>query len=82
MITDGEEDLKVLAHERLGDVLCTLKSVLQCYPPLNTTELFTAAGALIAKIKSKIENINISFILMLRLVKYIHNYTFSNILLI
>ncbi|XP_053393700.1 rho GTPase-activating protein 29-like [Mercenaria mercenaria] len=49
---DGEEDLKVLAHERLGDVLCTLKSVLQRYPPLNTTELFSAAGALIGKIKN------------------------------
>ncbi|WAR22755.1 RHG29-like protein [Mya arenaria] len=47
-----DEDLKVLAHERLGEVLCTLKSVLQRYPPLNTTELFSAAGTLISKIKN------------------------------
>ena len=45
--------MKVVAHERLGDVLCTLKSVLQRYPPLNTTELFSAAATLIGKIKSK-----------------------------
>lgn len=46
------EDMRVLAHERLGNVLCTLKSVLQRYPPLNTTELISAAGILISKIKN------------------------------
>ena len=42
-----------MAHERLGEVLSTLKSVLQKYPPLNSTEIFSAAAALIGKIKSK-----------------------------
>ena len=47
------EELRVMAHERLGEVLSTLKSVLQKYPPLNSTEIFSAAAALIGKIKSK-----------------------------
>ncbi|KAH3849164.1 rho GTPase-activating protein 45-like isoform X2 [Dreissena polymorpha] len=49
---DIDMDLKVLAHEHLGDVLSTLKSILQKYPPLNTTEIFSAAATLISKIKS------------------------------
>ena len=47
------EELKVMAHERLGEVLSTLKAVLQKYPPLNSTEIFSAAATLIGKIKSK-----------------------------
>ncbi|XP_035699371.1 rho GTPase-activating protein 45-like isoform X4 [Branchiostoma floridae] len=42
---------RVAAHERLGEVLCILKSVLGKYPPLHSTEILTAAGTLISKIK-------------------------------
>ena len=35
------------AHERLGEVLRILRTVLERYAPLQSTELFMAAGALI-----------------------------------
>ncbi|XP_041360418.1 rho GTPase-activating protein 45-like isoform X2 [Gigantopelta aegis] len=46
------DDTRVIAHQRLGEVLCILKNVLQCYPALHSTDLFSAAGALIGKIKN------------------------------
>ena len=39
------------AHERLGEVLRILRTVLERYAPLQSTELFMAAGALIQQVK-------------------------------
>lgn len=47
------EDVRVSAHEKLGEVLYILKAVLQKYPPLHNTEVLTSAAVLITKIKSK-----------------------------
>ncbi|KAL3867788.1 hypothetical protein ACJMK2_040635 [Sinanodonta woodiana] len=49
---DQEESIRVVAHERLGDVLRILKNVLQRYRSLNSTELFSAAGTLITQIRN------------------------------
>ncbi|XP_067938057.1 rho GTPase-activating protein 45-like isoform X2 [Watersipora subatra] len=45
------EALRVTAHERLGEVLCILKSILKKYPAVNSTDLLTSTGVLISKIK-------------------------------
>ena len=47
------EALRVTAHERLGEVLCILKTILKKYPPVNSTDLLTATGVLISKIKGQ-----------------------------
>ncbi|XP_064604418.1 rho GTPase-activating protein 45-like isoform X2 [Liolophura sinensis] len=49
---ESSEEVRVLAHERLGEVLNLLKSVLQTYQALNSTDVFSASGTLIAKIKN------------------------------
>ncbi len=46
-------DLRVAAHDRLGEVLSILNSVLKKYPALHTTDVLTSAATLITKIKSK-----------------------------
>lgn len=46
------DDVKVAAHEQLGEVLCTLRLVLQQYLALQSEDLFSAAGSLISKIKN------------------------------
>ncbi|XP_043189725.1 rho GTPase-activating protein 45-like isoform X3 [Amphibalanus amphitrite] len=48
---DKQETLRVAAHERLGEVLRILRTVLERYAPLQSTELFMAAGALIQQVK-------------------------------
>lgn len=50
----GEDfnDVRVAAHEKLGEVLCIIKMVLQKYPALHTTDVLTTAAILITKIKS------------------------------
>ncbi|KAF6029279.1 ARHGAP29 [Bugula neritina] len=45
------ESLRVTAHERLGEVLCILKTILKKYPPVNSTDLLTSTGILISRIK-------------------------------
>ncbi|GAB6028941.1 Rho GTPase-activating protein 45 [Cleaved into: Minor histocompatibility antigen HA-1 [Chamberlinius hualienensis] len=46
------EAVRVSAHERLGEVLRILRTILERYPPLRSTELLTAAGLLIQQVKS------------------------------
>ena len=46
------EDIRISAHEKLGEVLRILKAVLQKYPALHTTDVLTAAAVLITRIKS------------------------------
>ncbi|KAM7287105.1 rho GTPase-activating protein 45 [Ixodes scapularis] len=41
----------VAAHERLGQVLRILRSILEKYPPIQSTELLVAAGTLIQHVK-------------------------------
>ena len=57
MIFSGQmtaEELRVAAHDKLGDVLSILKDILQKYPALHTTDVLTTAAMLITKIKSKL----------------------------
>ncbi|XP_046545544.1 rho GTPase-activating protein 45-like isoform X2 [Haliotis rubra] len=49
--TETADEAHVLAHERLGEVICILKNVLNRYPALHSTDLFSSAGTLIGKIK-------------------------------
>nr|CAD7405418.1 unnamed protein product [Timema cristinae] len=44
---DKQELLRIAAHERLGEVIRVLRSVLDKYPALQSTELLQAAGNLI-----------------------------------
>ncbi|XP_062600737.1 uncharacterized protein LOC134262375 isoform X2 [Saccostrea cucullata] len=46
------EDLRVMSHSRLGEVLAILKNILNKYPALQSTELFSSSAALISKIKT------------------------------
>ena len=46
-------DLRVVAHDKLGEVLCILNNVLKKYPALHTTDVLTSAAGLITKIKSR-----------------------------
>ncbi|KAH8035901.1 hypothetical protein HPB51_010653 [Rhipicephalus microplus] len=41
----------VAAHERLGQVLRILRSILEKYPPIQSAELLVAASALIQRVK-------------------------------
>ncbi len=63
-------DLRVSAHDRLGEVLCILNSVLKKYPALHTTDVLTSAAGLITKIKSKFIIIFVSEIVVLNRVKW------------
>uniref|UniRef100_A0A3Q2YGW7 Rho GTPase activating protein 45 n=1 Tax=Hippocampus comes TaxID=109280 RepID=A0A3Q2YGW7_HIPCM len=45
------ENQRPVAHECLGEVLRVLRQVINTYPFLNTVEILTAAGKLIAKVK-------------------------------
>ncbi|XP_023933106.1 rho GTPase-activating protein 45-like [Lingula anatina] len=49
---DPVENPRIVAHEHLGKVLCILKTILQQYPALHSTDILTAAGTLISRIKS------------------------------
>lgn len=48
---DKQETVRGAAHERLGEVLRILRSILEKYAPLQSTELLMAAGQLIQQIK-------------------------------
>lgn len=45
------EARRPLAHECLGEALRVMHQVISKYPLLNTVEILTAAGTLIAKVK-------------------------------
>ncbi|KAL5022399.1 hypothetical protein ScPMuIL_001554 [Solemya velum] len=46
------EDARVMSHENLGDVLSILRNILQEYPALQSTDIFSASGNLITNIKN------------------------------
>ncbi|GFU31535.1 rho GTPase-activating protein 45 [Nephila pilipes] len=48
---DKTETMRVAAHERLGEVLRILRSILEKYPPIQSTELLMTAGTLIQQVK-------------------------------
>ncbi|XP_067137055.1 rho GTPase-activating protein 45-like isoform X2 [Centruroides vittatus] len=48
---ERQETTRVAAHERLGDVLRILRSILEKYTALQSTELLVAAGNLIQQVK-------------------------------
>ena len=45
------QGFRVVAHERLGDLLQVLKMVVDKYTELNSSEILTAAGDLIQHVK-------------------------------
>ena len=51
IISDKSDTLHVAVHERLGDVLKILRSVLERYPALQSSELLATAGTLIQQVK-------------------------------
>uniref|UniRef100_A0A3Q3D1K4 Rho GTPase activating protein 45 n=1 Tax=Hippocampus comes TaxID=109280 RepID=A0A3Q3D1K4_HIPCM len=51
VLAEGTENQRPVAHECLGEVLRVLRQVINTYPFLNTVEILTAAGKLIAKVK-------------------------------
>ena len=53
MCADKCETQRVVAHERLGEVLRILRTILERYPALQSTELLVAAGSLINQVKGK-----------------------------
>ncbi|GAB1605540.1 rho GTPase-activating protein 45-like isoform X1 [Argonauta hians] len=54
------DEIKVTAHEQLGEVLFTLRQVLQQYLALQSEDLFATAANLISKIKNHNYETNIS----------------------
>lgn len=54
LLTDKTETMRVAAHERLGEVLRILRSILEKYPPIQSTELLMTAGTLIQQVKGMI----------------------------
>jgi hypothetical protein len=50
-ISDKSDTLHVAVHERLGEVLRILRSVLERYPALHSSELLVTAGTLIQHVK-------------------------------
>lgn len=57
------EDLRIMSHSRLGEVLAILKNILHKYPALQSSELFSASAGLISKIKSMCLVLWVKFIL-------------------
>ena len=47
----SSEDVRGIAHNRLGEVVSILKGVIQRYPELNPTEILASAGNVIKKVK-------------------------------
>ncbi|XP_023712982.1 rho GTPase-activating protein 45 isoform X3 [Cryptotermes secundus] len=50
-VSDKSDTLRVAVHERLGEILRILRSVLERYPALQSTELLVTAGTLIQQVK-------------------------------
>ncbi|KAI1280750.1 Rho GTPase-activating protein 45 [Halotydeus destructor] len=48
---EKSETPRVQAHERLGDVLRTLRTILEHYPAIQSTQLLMAAGNMIQRVK-------------------------------
>nr|XP_022319844.1 uncharacterized protein LOC111122377 isoform X3 [Crassostrea virginica] len=46
------EDLRIMSHSRLGEVLAILKNILHKYPALQSSELYSSSAGLISKIKT------------------------------
>ncbi|XP_056017736.1 rho GTPase-activating protein 45-like isoform X5 [Ostrea edulis] len=51
-LSGSGEDLRIMSHSRLGEVLAILKNILHKYPALQSTDLFSSSAALISKIKT------------------------------
>ncbi len=55
--TERTETIRVLAHERLRDLLNILRSILDKYSALRSTDVHTAAVLLITHIKGKFHTV-------------------------
>lgn len=52
-VSDHQDCLHQVVHERLGELLRVLKAVISKHHSLNSVEILSAAGTLIAKVKGK-----------------------------
>lgn len=50
---ENQECLHQVVHERLGEVLRVLKAIINKHPNLNSVDVLSAAGTVIAKVKGK-----------------------------
>ena len=55
--SDPEEDIRVVIHEGLAEVLAVLNPVLQGYKDLQSPDIYNAAHSLIKMIKGEPSNI-------------------------
>ncbi|OXB57936.1 hypothetical protein ASZ78_003922 [Callipepla squamata] len=51
-ITENQDGLHQVVHERLGELLRVLKAVINKHQTLNSVDILSAAGTLIAKVKA------------------------------
>ncbi|NWR73583.1 RHG29 protein, partial [Centropus unirufus] len=49
---ENQESLHQVVHERLGELLRVLKAVINKHPTLNSVDILSAAGTVIAKVKA------------------------------
>lgn len=55
---DLQDNVRTMAHDRLGEVLRILRVVLEKHHTLQNTELLMAAGALIQQVKGASKNVS------------------------
>lgn len=51
--SENQDCLHHVVHERLGELLRVLKAIISKHPSLNSVDLLSAAGTVIAKVKGK-----------------------------
>ncbi|KFO78108.1 Rho GTPase-activating protein 29, partial [Cuculus canorus] len=52
LFSENQEGLHQVVHERLGELLRVLKAVINKHPTLNSVDILSAAGTVIAKVKA------------------------------
>lgn len=53
LFSENQDGLHQVVHERLGELLRVLKAVINKYQNLNSVDILSAAGTVIAKVKGK-----------------------------
>lgn len=53
LFSENHDGLHQIVHERLGELLRVLKAVINKHQTLNSVDILSAAGTVIAKVKGK-----------------------------
>lgn len=53
LFSENQDGLHQVVHERLGELLRVLKAVINKHQTLNSVDILSAAGTVIAKVKGK-----------------------------